>query len=341
MTRYFELDDKVINSHTIAVPLVDLARQRGIHPDKLLKGTRLFSEDLLRGRARISHNQLLKLIMNAQKHLAVSDTSFLIGRRMFPANLGLVGNALMSGSNIADMLQVINRFQMQVLPSMFVQYRIFDGYHYLYFNPAVSIANDEQQIFLYEMITSAITCALKWRLGYIPSIAWLFPYAEPKYIEQYQVNLSNHCQFLPQAKTFGLQLKIHDELMHQPFADSNPTLKRHYLKQITQSYRTIGLLQHILLYMNKHQDVTLEQLSLWLNVSTATLKRKLSNHNTSFQKLYDLQRQQEAIFRLITIGHTNEMVAHALNFSDITNFRRSFKRWTGMTPNALKQQLKA
>ena len=86
-------------------------------------------------------------------------------------------------------------------------------------------------------------------------------------------------------------------------------------------------------------EVTLENVAIALNISTATLKRKLASHNTSYQQLLDLYRKQQAIFLLTELGHSNEKVAYALKFSDITNFRRSFKRWTGLTPNALKEAL--
>lgn len=38
-------------------------------------------------------------------------------------------------------------------------------------------------------------------------------------------------------------------------------------------------------------------------------------------------------------GFSNEEVAQYLNFNDTANFRRSFKRWTGSTPNLIRQLL--
>lgn len=337
MTRYFEQTEAMFDCHTLAIPLVDLAKQRGIHPDKVLKGTKLFYHDMLKGRCRISHVQLMKLVVNIQKQLNQDDTPFLLGRRMFPANLGLLGNALLNSASIADMLQVANRFQLPLFAHCFVQSKFEDGIYYLTFNPAVSIEQNQQQIFLYELLACAIVSGLKWRLQGTPDISIRFPYEAPKYIEQYQVNLDCKMSFFPAANHFGLQISLSRELMFKPFADANSSLKQHYLRQIPNYHRRVGLLQYILQFMNAKKEVTLEQVSGYLQVSPATLKRKLANHNTSFQKLYDQHRQQQAIFALGTIGETNEVVSKALNFSDITNFRRSFKRWTGMTPNALKQ----
>ena len=36
-------------------------------------------------------------------------------------------------------------------------------------------------------------------------------------------------------------------------------------------------------------------------------------------------------------GYGNEEVAAYLQFNDTTNFRRSFKRWTGLVPSQARQ----
>jgi AraC-like DNA-binding protein len=84
-------------------------------------------------------------------------------------------------------------------------------------------------------------------------------------------------------------------------------------------------------------NVPAQWLAEQLTMSQATLKRKLSQHNVTYQQVFDMVRQQQAVFLLTEQHFNNEKIAHVLNFSDITNFRRSFKRWTGLTPQALKK----
>ena len=38
-------------------------------------------------------------------------------------------------------------------------------------------------------------------------------------------------------------------------------------------------------------------------------------------------------------GYSNDEVASYLRFNDTTNFRRSFKRWTGLAPSSLRRLL--
>lgn len=43
--------------------------------------------------------------------------------------------------------------------------------------------------------------------------------------------------------------------------------------------------------------------------------------------------------RFVSIGYSNEEVAEYLRFTDATNFRRSFKRCTGLVPSAVRDLL--
>ncbi|MNN98912.1 Helix-turn-helix domain protein [compost metagenome] len=72
-------------------------------------------------------------------------------------------------------------------------------------------------------------------------------------------------------------------------------------------------------------------------MSPATLKRKLHKHETGFQQQVDLVRKHVALYLYQVKGLNNEEVAAYLSFNDAANFRRSFKRWTGSTPNLIRQ----
>ncbi|MDT0604708.1 helix-turn-helix domain-containing protein [Thalassotalea castellviae] len=180
-----------------------------------------------------------------------------------------------------------------------------------------------------------------------------FPYSQPEHIEQYQAYFEQAYRFTPHIGSFivptivknhcGLQLSLPENIMRKPFTESNQAIKRYHLNQVDRSGFSVGIIQYVYQtigqYLAQNKEVTLEKIALGLSVSPATLKRKLANHHTSYQNLLDLFRQQQAIFQLTEQGYNNEKVASELHFSDLTNFRRSFKRWTGLTPNEIKQAL--
>ncbi|MOA60320.1 Helix-turn-helix domain protein [compost metagenome] len=51
----------------------------------------------------------------------------------------------------------------------------------------------------------------------------------------------------------------------------------------------------------------------------------------------DLVRKHVALYLYQVKGLNNDEVAAYLSFNDAANFRRSFKRWTGSTPNLIRQ----
>ncbi|MBU2894763.1 AraC family transcriptional regulator ligand-binding domain-containing protein [Colwellia sp. D2M02] len=343
MKSYFEQNDKVLSSHHMLLSLVDIAKQRGVLPDVLLKGSKIFYSDLLREPLKISSEQLQKVVLNSIKLLPQGDVAFLLGRRLFPSHLGNTGNALMNCRHLADMVRVIQTQQIPLFPLLFMTIKRHKQQHFFAFNQSLTTLDTRYYHFLCEVLASALVCAIKWRLGYLPKLCFTFPYAEPDYIEQYQVNLGSDISFLNSVTQQPLQISIKSDDLYLRFCDHNQSLKRHYLNlnssllPCNQKAQAVGLIQYILHFIDKNNSATLEQVASSLLISTATLKRKISAHQSSYQQIIDQYKQQQAMFDITTLGLNNDKVANKLKFSDTTNFRRSFKRWTGMTPNELRQ----
>jgi AraC-like DNA-binding protein len=81
---------------------------------------------------------------------------------------------------------------------------------------------------------------------------------------------------------------------------------------------------------------SLEDVARALGVSTRTLKRRLAEQGTSFSDVIDEVRRQRALLllddRRLGLGD----VADRLGYSDVANFTRAFRRWTGRTPAAFR-----
>lgn len=71
-----------------------------------------------------------------------------------------------------------------------------------------------------------------------------------------------------------------------------------------------------------------------LNLTTATLRRRLRDEGSSYQQIKDDIRRDGAIFNLGKGNLSIEQVAERAGFSEPTSFFRAFKRWTGVTPRA-------
>lgn len=76
-----------------------------------------------------------------------------------------------------------------------------------------------------------------------------------------------------------------------------------------------------------------------LNMSVATLRRKLLQEGTSYQALKDEVRLEAALHYLSCLDLSNAEVAEKLGFDEPSAFFRAFKKWTGQTPGQYRQGL--
>lgn len=75
-----------------------------------------------------------------------------------------------------------------------------------------------------------------------------------------------------------------------------------------------------------------------LHLTSRTLHRKLAEEGTTFQKLKDDIRRDEAIHFLSQRSLTIAEISRQLGFSEPTAFTRAFRKWTGINPSFYRNQ---
>ena len=83
--------------------------------------------------------------------------------------------------------------------------------------------------------------------------------------------------------------------------------------------------------------LTLDETARALGLSTRTLKRRLADEGTDFTTLLDEQRRHRALMLLRSADVSVESVAEQVGYSDVANFTRAFRRWSGTTPTAYRR----
>ena len=81
---------------------------------------------------------------------------------------------------------------------------------------------------------------------------------------------------------------------------------------------------------------TLETLARQFGLSPATLRRRLDEEGSGWQRLKDEVRRDLAIHRLADRRLSVEQVAAELGFNDASSFHRAFRKWTGAAPGAYR-----
>jgi len=87
---------------------------------------------------------------------------------------------------------------------------------------------------------------------------------------------------------------------------------------------------------NMHKELCSEDLASHLCITPRTLRRKLSEQGTSFRDIAKELRCEAAKKLILSTQLTIEDIGCSIGFSDVSNFRAAFKKWTGQTPSSLR-----
>jgi len=80
-----------------------------------------------------------------------------------------------------------------------------------------------------------------------------------------------------------------------------------------------------------------EDVAFKLNMSVSTLRRRLAEEDTSYQKIKDQCRKKAAVNYMDSPQLSINDVAALMGFDEPSAFFRSFKKWTGMTPGEYRK----
>lgn len=167
----------------------------------------------------------------------------------------------------------------------------------------------------------------------------LFPHSPPADLERYQkffrCTVRFNAPFLGMrfpAAVLGFPLPQADsvlaDLLNRHAQDLLARLPKPGLSHKVQQLVTEGLATG---------QVSAEQVADRLYISCRTLHRRLKQENTSFRELVDQVRRQLALSYLSEKHLSVSEVAFLLGFSTSNAFHKAFKRWTGTTAGAFRQ----
>jgi AraC-like DNA-binding protein len=324
---YCERDDAFIKARGWPRTLIDLALARNYQEHTLLRNTGIFYEDIINKNLLLAPCQIFRLIENLLKQPQGYELAFLAGHELFAPYQQPLAHA-MDTQHFLDLLIAHN---LLILPLLSAQLHYEADRLVIYWQD--NFGASELMPFLLASIATAIHSFTRWRTG--ATLPWIFYFAhnQPAHIEQYQVHLGG--QFIFNAHTNALAIARNE--LHRPWRTC--PFSKSLTEPIPLSNETAppGFLHELYHYLkaNIHHQPSLAQCAQDFGMSSASLKRKLQKHRSSFQQQFDLVRKHLALHWLSEAGITQEHVAQQLHFYDAANLRRAFKRWTGRLPGKL------
>ncbi len=322
----YRLDDAFIPWADHGILLAEFARLRGLD-----HAAWLATAGVGHGQP-LSARQLLALLAPLQRH--AKDSAFVLGQLALPGHYGLASQALRQSAHLLDALKLLARYPARLSPLLTPRLLVHEAQREL-----LLVWTDAcgcpaaQRPFLVDMQMSAVVAMARWLGG--EALPWRFAFNRTR-----PGDLSQHAAYLGSDLRFDCQLdamRLDLASALRPWDRSAPQASSAHqaLNQGADPHASRrGLLaaMYEVLMLRETVDATLLNAAQVFAISPATLKRHLAQHGTHFQAELDMVRAHQALYLMHVKGQPQASVAKLLGFYDTANFRRSFRRWTGLTP---------
>lgn len=334
---FYTAEEQVLPAHHQAALLVELALTRNMREDRLLKHTGLFPSDIRKANHKLSAATFRRLILNVASQGNGSELNLLWGSQLFPGHYGPQSTLLAHSGNLMEFLQTLIRFRFHLCPFMTPHLVRDERWSYLYWTNAGGAGRARP--FLVAALISGVRTATNWLSG--ETLPWqvCLKQRQPGDTSDYLVAFGESVRF-----EAGIDLmRIESHWLFKPWDGTSEMVRASALAESEQvlerAERRHGLPELVYRVMRRHPDVfgSLDAVSEYLGMSSATLKRRLKECDTTYQAIHDEVRLHLSLYQFYIKGWSQEDVASYLNCSDDANFRRMFKRWTGLTPTEYRK----
>ncbi|MGR4869717.1 AraC family transcriptional regulator [Variovorax sp. LARHSF232] len=325
--------DAPIHSMLGLGPLFAEMADQGVAPDVLLQGTGLLPAQLVDPQAHMSHRQKITIFRNVLRLSRVPDVALRAGSRQRLSDFGVFGYALVSSATFGEAIRLGMKHVRLAGPVLEKRWRIegdigiFEGHDVLALGEVLPLATE----FWFASIHKLCTCVLE---APMPTRRLLLPYARPSYAESYEQTFGCAVQF----DAGVMELHFDASRFDQPSPNANPitadTCARFCERMLAAMPDETALSREIrVACLNSPGDLpTAEAMAKRLGHSVRTLHRRLADESTTYQEIVDQVRRSLAIEYLQGTAMTVEEIAERVGFSEASNFRKAFKRWTGQPP---------
>ena len=158
---------------------------------------------------------------------------------------------------------------------------------------------------------------------------------EPSCAEQFRGRFKAPIVFGAESNTLYLSKDV--VLKELPTANAdlariNEEVVRNYLDQVGQGALSRQVKTRLIEQMPSGR-VSQDTIASALHMSARTLQRRLQEEGTSYKQVLTETRQELATRYMTRSDSQVSEVAYLLGFSEVGNFTRAFKRWTGVAPS--------
>ncbi|MGD0737742.1 MAG: AraC family transcriptional regulator [Terracidiphilus sp.] len=317
--------------------LVEVLGEQGIAPEASLSGTGLSAENLANPETRTSVRQYITVCRNALQLSKNPETPFRTGSRIPLSAYGMYGFALVCSPSIREYFQVAVKYHRLATPLLSMSWREEGDYASWIFpmNPAVTHP-DLLLRFLMEQQLTQLSTHLKAVVegGPYPPVRAALSYSAPGHVHLYKRYLGCDVRFGQPMSELVYPKSILSAKPRMAHGLTSKILQEtcdRILGEVKTSTGVAGEVYQIIASTSGHSP-SMEGVARQISTTVRTLNRKLHAEGTSFTQILDDVRCNLASEYLRSTKLSVEDISELVGFSDATNFRHAFRRWTGSTP---------
>jgi AraC-like DNA-binding protein len=319
--------------------LAELVGRWGVAADEVLAGTGLTREALADPQLVVSVPTVERVIERARALTGEPGLGFYLGLGMRLSSHGYVGLAAMTASTLRDALDLTVRFSPTRTSAL--AFRLHEG------RSLASLVIEERVPLgrAQDVIVWSLMVGL-WQLGValtgVPLVGDVdLAFAEPDYFERFRhLGPGGRARF--GARRHGLTFA--SSFLDLPIRMADPAAFRMLRAQCERALEALGFADRVsarvrrLLLREEGGLASLEEVAARLAMSSRTLRRRLADEGTVYRTIVDEERRERALLFVRNPDLALDDVAARLGYSDLANFTRAFRRWTGTTPGAYRQR---
>ena len=315
--------------------LLNAAQKHGLDPELVLKHSGIESVLLAGDKARIpsdSFRQLCEYLI-AELH---DENGGLLSQRTKPGTFAMMCNAAINCPTLGQFLQRCVDFN--TLVSDCTTFNLDRNEELACYSISAQPGTaDEEELILMILLSIAHRLA-SWAIGQTIALEAVDITRErPSYAHEYNFLFMTPIHFKQETNSLYFAAKYLDMPVVQNEQELEKFLASPSMHLMTSNDSDRSLVSKIRAMINKSvagDFPEFDNVAQTLNMTTATLRRRLRAEGSSYQQLKDDIRRDTAIHHLSRGIISMDQVAERVGFSEPTSFFRAFKRWTGVTPRA-------
>ncbi|SFN40855.1 AraC family transcriptional regulator [Variovorax sp. OV329] len=341
LTRYdADLDGPVLGMPGVTA-LVEVLAERGVQFEDVLAGTGITPPMLRDARARLSHRQKMALFTNVQRLSPEPAIGLVAGQRQRISDFGVYGYGVVTSATFGEAVDFGMRHVRLAGPVFEKRFRVeggtalFEGTPMFELGPLLPLLTEFWFSSIYTLMGKVLERPFEAR-------ALLLPYPAPAHAARYAEVLGCEVRFGAPV----MQWQFDAALLALPLPNANPMMAgvcaefcARMLESVEAEPEVVRAIKEACL-ASPSALPGVHEMAARLHLSPRTLHRRLEDAGTSYQAIADGIRQRLAAELLEQTDVGMDEIAERVGFSDVSNFRKAFRKWTGRTPAETRAALR-